>query len=313
MPSPLDRSRVLPAWVDRQTPDAIRRLSLVPQQRNRQNAAIHGQLRMASNGIKNRMSYWQGKVAVVTGGSGGLGRAIAEAFAAAGARVVVAARGAEALERIAEQLSQSGREVAPIAADLTRQEDVDRLFARTIDRFGRLDVLVNNAGRSMRRAVLDTTAEDFQQLMELNLIGLVRCTRAAAPHLLAQRGHVVNIGSLAGKSAARWIGAYPATKFAVSAYSQQLRLELSPQGLHVLLVCPGPIARDEPRVRDQTELAGLPQSARGPGAGAKVKAIPPEDLARIVLLACQNRRTEVILPGKARLLFALSQLSPALG
>ena len=118
---------------------------------------------------------------------------------------------------------------------------------RTLDQFGRLDALVNNAGRSMRRSILETTPEDFQQLMELNLIGLVRCTRAAAPQLLANRGHLVNIGSLAAKSAARWVGAYPATKFAVAAYSQQLRLELGPQGLHVLLACPGPIARDEPR------------------------------------------------------------------
>jgi len=266
---------------------------------------------------RRNMSYWQGKVAVVTGGSGGLGRAIAEAFAAAGARVVIAARGAEALERTAEQLSQSGREVAPIAADLTRQEDVERLFTSTLERFGRLDVLVNNAGRSMRRAVLNTTAEDFQQLMELNLIGLVRCTRAAAPHLLAQRGHVVNIGSLAGKSAARWIGAYPATKFAVSAYSQQLRLELGPQGLHVLLVCPGPIARDEPRDDSSREVrggaeAGLPASALKPGAGVRTKAVRPERLAAAILKACERRQSELIVPSAARLLFALMQLSPHL-
>ena len=91
--------------------------------------------------------------------------------------------------------------------------------------------------------MLDTTPEQFRELLELNFIALVRCTRAAMPELLARRGHVVNIGSLAAKSAARWVGAYPASKFAVAAYSQQLRLELGGQGLHVLLVCPGPIER----------------------------------------------------------------------
>jgi short-subunit dehydrogenase len=259
------------------------------------------------------MTYWQNKVAVVTGGSGGLGRAIAAAFAAAGAHVVIAARGADALERAAAQLSQGGRQVLPVAADVTRQEDVERLFARAIERFGRLDVLVNNAGRSMRKAILDTTAEDFQQLMELNLIGLVRCTRAAAPHLLAQRGHLVNIGSLAGKSAARWIGAYPATKFAVGAYTQQLRLELGPQGLHVLLVCPGPIVRDESsrEARGYAE-AGLPDSALKPGAGVRTKAIAPEKLAAAILKACERRKSELIVPSAARLLFALMQLSPRL-
>ena len=90
--------------------------------------------------------------------------------------------------------------------------------------------------------------------MELNLLGLVRMTRAAAPHLLAAKGHLVNIGSLAGKSATRFMGAYPASKFAVSAYSQQLRLELEPEGLHVLLVCPGP-SREEPRQSTASEPA----------------------------------------------------------
>lgn len=264
------------------------------------------------------MSYWQHKVAIVTGGSSGLGRAIAGALAAAGAKVVIAARHAETLEQTAAELSRDGRQVTPIAADVTRQEDVERLVNRTIDEFGRLDALVNNAGRSMRRAVLDTTPEDFQQLLELNLIGLVRMTRAAAPHLLASRGHVVNIGSLAGKSAARWIGAYPATKFAVSAYTQQLRLELSPQGLHVLLVCPGPIARDEPRDETSRELRGdeapgVPARALKPGAGVRAKAIQPERLAAEILRACQRRKAELIVPPAARLLFALLQLSPRLG
>ena len=185
------------------------------------------------------MDYWRNKVALVTGGSSGLGRVIADAFAAAGAKVAIVGLEADAVQRAAGEMQAAGGDVLGLHADITRQEDVDRLFAATLERFGRLDVLVNNAGRSMRGKVLDTTPEQFRDLMELNLIALVRCTRAAAPHLLKQRGHVVNIGSLAAKSAVRWVGAYPATKHAVAAYSQQLRLELGPQGLHVLLVCPG--------------------------------------------------------------------------
>src|SRR5207245_29110 len=97
---------------------------------------------------------------------------------------------------------------------------------------------------------------------------LVRCTRAAMPHLLASKGHLVNIGSLAGKTGARYMGAYSATKFAVSGYSQQLRAELGPQGLHVLLVSPGPIARDEPRQYSAEKLQSLPPGASKPGGGA---------------------------------------------
>ncbi len=259
------------------------------------------------------MIYWQNKVVLVTGGSSGLGRVIAEAFAAAGAKVAIVGLEADAVRQAADEMRAAGRDVLGIHADITRQQDVDRLMAETISRFGRLDVLVNNAGRSMRGKVLDTTPEQFRELMELNFIALVRCTRAAVPHLLERRGHVVNIGSLAAKSAARWVGAYPATKFAVAAYSQQLRLELGPQGLHVLLVCPGPIERKDVRLYPLAGMEDVPEAARKPGAGVRVRATPPQRLADAILRACQRRRPELVMPGKARLLFAISQLFPSLG
>ncbi len=223
------------------------------------------------------MSFWQNKVVLVTGGSSGLGRVIAEAFAAAQAKVVVGGLEADAVRQTTGEMQAAGHEALGVHVDITRQEDVDRLFAKTIERFGRLDVLVNNAGRSMRGTVLDTTPEQFRDLMELNLIALVRCTRAALPHLLERRGHVVNIGSLAAKSAARWVGAYPATKFAVAAYSQQLRLELASRGLHVLLVCPGPIERKDARLYPLAGLEDVPEAARRPGAGVRLRAIAPRN------------------------------------
>jgi NAD(P)-dependent dehydrogenase (short-subunit alcohol dehydrogenase family) len=259
------------------------------------------------------VAYWKDKVVLVTGGSSGLGRVIADAFAAAGCRLVVAGLEPEAVAQAAEEIRATGREALGIATDITRQEQVDSLFSQTLAHFGRLDVLVNNAGRSMRGKALETTPEQFRDLMELNLLALVRCTRAAAEHLIARRGHLVNIGSLASKSAARWVGAYPATKFAVAAYSQQLRLELGPLGLHVLLVCPGPIQRSGARLYPLEGLEDIPQQARQPGAGVKVRAIAPETLARRILLACQRRQPELVMPGKARLLFAISQLWPRLG
>jgi uncharacterized protein len=259
------------------------------------------------------MDFWQNKIALVTGGSSGLGRVIVDAFASAGAKVVLVGLEADAVKQAADEIRAAGHDVLGVCADITRQEDVDRLFAQTMERFGRLDVLVNNAGRSMRGKLLDTTPDQFRDLMELNLIALVRCTRAAVPHLLERRGHVVNIGSLAAKSAARWVGAYPATKFAVAAYSQQLRLELGPQGLHVLLVCPGPIQRKDARLYPLAGLEDVPQSARAPGAGVKVRGIPPQRLAAAILRACEHRRPELVIPAKARLLFALTQLCPTLG
>jgi NAD(P)-dependent dehydrogenase (short-subunit alcohol dehydrogenase family) len=259
------------------------------------------------------MCFWKEKVVLVTGGSSGLGRAIAQAFGAAGARVVVAGLEADAVAQAAREMTESGLQALGLAADITRQEDVEAMFGQTLDQYGRLDVLVNSAGRSMRGGLLDVTPQQFRDLMELNLIALVRCTRAAAPHLLRQRGHVVNIGSLAAKSASRWVGAYPATKFAVAAYSQQLRLELGPKGLHVLLVCPGPVARKDPRLYPLEGMEDLPERARRPGAGARVRPIPPDWLAGRILEACRRRQPELVVPRKARLLFAVSQLWPRLG
>ncbi len=259
------------------------------------------------------MSTWSEKTVVVTGGSSGLGLAIARAFCGAGARVVIAARTAEKLEQAASDLRADGGQVLAVATDVRQQADVDALLAKTLEQFGRLDVLVNNAGSSDRGAAIETTAEKFAALMDLNFTALVRCTRAAMPELLKAQGHLVNIGSLAGKTAARYMGAYSATKYAVSAYSQQLRLELGPQGLHVLLVSPGPIARSQPRIYSEERVASLPASARKPGGGAKVKLIQPDWLAQRILRACERRQLELVVPGKARLVFAISQLSPSLG
>ncbi len=248
------------------------------------------------------MSHWTNKAVLITGGSSGLGLAIARAFCRAGARVAIAARSADKLETAATTLRSLGGEVLAVRADIQKQADVEQMIARTIATFGAIDVLVNTAGSSARGAVIAA-------LMDLNFTALVRCTRAAMPHLLASHGSLLNIGSLAGKTAARYMGAYSATKFAVSAYSAQLRLELGPEGLHVLLVSPGPIARDEPRTYSSDRTANIPESARKPGGGAKVKLIQPDWLAERIVKACGRREAELVVPGKARLVFAISQLS----
>jgi NAD(P)-dependent dehydrogenase (short-subunit alcohol dehydrogenase family) len=261
------------------------------------------------------MSYWQNKVAVVTGASSGLGLAIARALVGAGAKIITAARDADRLREAARSLAgdSSGDKVLAVTTDVTRDDDVAALFERTIASFGRLDLLVNSAGCSTRSDVLATPPEQFQELLDVNLLGTVRCTRQAAPHLIRSRGHVVNIGSLASKTAMPVLGAYPASKFALAAYSQQLRLALGPQGVHVLLVCPGPIARQDAGHRYEEQAADLPESARKPGGGARLRHIDPHWLAARILRACEKRRPELVVPAKAKILFAISQLCPTLG
>lgn len=264
-------------------------------------------------GYLSCMNYWKEKTVLITGGSSGIGRVLADRFASVDARVAIVGIEPEGVKKAVDEINESGGEALGLTADITKDEDVQSMIQTTIDRFGRLDVLVNNAGRSMRGAVKDTTPDQFRELMELNFIALVRVTLAALPHLLKQRGHIVNMGSLAAKTASRWVGAYPATKHAVAAYSQQLRLEHKEDGLHVLLVCPGPIARNGKRLYRLEGEEKVPEQARGPAGGAKLPKINPNHLARSILQACQHRREELIVPRHTRLLFVLSQIWPWLG
>ena len=257
--------------------------------------------------------YWRGKRVLITGGSSGLGLALAREFAAQGAHLALVARDQQRLQQAAATLKQEPGEVLLLPADITRAEQVAAAFETLRQRWGRLDALVNCAGRSARGTLEQTSPEQFHAMMELNFYALVRCTRAALPLLLESRGHVVNIGSLASKVAPRYMGPYPASKFAVAAYSQQLRLELKERGLHVLLVCPGPIAREEPRRYETQSGDSLPPEAQRPGAGARVRRLDPRQLARQILRACQRRQVELVVPGKARLLFVLGALWPSLG
>lgn len=259
------------------------------------------------------MSFFAGKVVLVTGGSAGLGWHTARAFARGGAQVVITARGAKRLEAAAAELRRAGGTVTSIAADVTSQHEVDDLFRHLDHEYQRLDVLVNCAGRSARGLASQVAPAQFLELMELNFLGLVRASQAALPRLVASRGHLINIGSLASKVATPYLGAYPASKFAVAAYSQQLRLELAPQGVHVLLVCPGPIERRDADGRYENEARHLPEAAGRPGGGAKVKATDPEKLAGRIVRACQKRQAELVLPSQARWLAAISQLWPSLG
>lgn len=257
------------------------------------------------------MTFWRDKVVVVTGGSAGLGLAVSQSYANAGCQVIIAARGEQQGQQAVETI---GPEKAHfIATDVTDADSVTRLIEQIIEHHGKIDVWVNNAGRSSRGLAKQTSVEEFQQLLDLNFLALVRCSQAAIPHLLKSRGHLVNIGSLSAKTASPYMGGYAASKYPVAAYCQQLRLENDRRDLHVLLVAPGPLRRQDDNPRYQEQTGQLPESANQPGGGVKLKGICPEKLSAKILQACQRRRPELVVPGRARFLFALSQLCPRLG
>jgi uncharacterized protein len=257
------------------------------------------------------MSYWNGKRCLILGGSSGLGRALAEVLIDRGARVAIAARGQAALDKTIAELAAPGDEVFALQADITSAADVERIHIAIHERWQGVDFIAHCAGRSMRGDAITTPPEKFDELWQLNFLSAVRVAQTFAADLLHTRGHLVLVSSLAGKCAPRFLGAYPASKFPLSAFAQQLRLELGPKGVHTLLVSPGPIARDDDSPRYSDQSASLPDSASLPGGGARLKLIDPTKLAKQILSACERRRPELVVPAKTKLLFALAQIWPS--
>jgi NAD(P)-dependent dehydrogenase (short-subunit alcohol dehydrogenase family) len=181
--------------------------------------------------------------AVVTGASEGIGRELALQLAARGAKLGLGARRLAELEAVAAECRARGGEAVAVACDVSRQADCARLVQRTVDAFGGLDLLVNNAGISFR-ARLDA-ADDLSawtRVMEVNYLGAVYCTHAALPHLKASRGTIVAVSSGQGKTGFPGFSAYSASKFAMHGFFDSLRVELEGTGVRVTIVCPGPVA-----------------------------------------------------------------------
>jgi NADP-dependent 3-hydroxy acid dehydrogenase YdfG len=203
-----------------------------------------------------------GAVALVTGASSGIGEATARMLAARGAKVAMAARRTDRLETLAGEIAEAGGTALPVELDVGDREQAEGAVARTVDQLGRLDVLVNNAGVMLLGPMLEAPVEEWQQMVEVNLLGLMYMTKAAIPHLLeaaeGDRGvaDVVNISSVAGRIARRNSGVYNATKFGVGAFSESLRQEVTRRHVRVSLVEPGAVATElqghnRPEVKEQ--------------------------------------------------------------
>jgi uncharacterized protein len=257
------------------------------------------------------MNYWQNKSALITGASAGLGRELAAALATRGARLTMVARDLGRLEKTADELGLPAERRHLVAADVCLAGTGEEVVRAAIGHWGELDLVAHCAGKSMRGLALDTSRAEYEELLAVNFLAAVDLARASAAELAQRRGHLVLIGSLASKVAPKFLGAYPASKFALAAFAQQMRLEHGPQGLHTLLVCPGPLARDD--AGERYNSADLPAAAQRPGGGARTKLIDPKWLAEEILRACESRRAELIVPAKAKLLFTLGAMSARWG
>ena len=255
-------------------------------------------------------SCWKNKTIVITGGSRGLGLAIAKAFVERSSRVVLIGRDQDQLDVARQDLEslRGGTEVVACSFDITDEESFDQNFARLTESLGSIDVWVNCAGKSTRSALQESKIEEYRALMEINFFAATRCTLAALPYLKMTHGHLVNIGSLASKTAWPLVAPYCASKHALAALTQQLRLE-GPREVHYLHVCTGPIARKDAEDRYRDQSTGLGEKANQPGAGAPVGKIDPDDLAKKIVTACEKGQLELVIPRRSKVLFILSQLS----
>jgi len=179
------------------------------------------------------------RVIIITGGSSGIGRALAEKFGEAGAKLVITGRKKDQLERTATALRENGATVLPVVADASIESDCAHVVESAIKEFGTIDILVNNAGISMRGRFEDLQLDVFKKVMDVNFYGTVYTTKYALPHIIRSRGSIVGISSVNGKRATPARSAYSASKFAMTGFLESLRSEMIEHGVHVLTVCPG--------------------------------------------------------------------------
>jgi NADP-dependent 3-hydroxy acid dehydrogenase YdfG len=200
------------------------------------------------------MSALQDLSVIVTGASSGIGEATARLLAQHGARVVLAARRADRLESLKDEIEEAGGTALVVETDVTDRTQCEALIAQTVEAFGRLDVLVNNAGVMPLSMVKNARVDEWQQMVDVNINGVLYCTAAALPHFTEQKsGHIVNVSSVAGRRVFTGGAVYCATKFAVTAFSEGLRMELGPEyGIRVTCVEPGAVATELPHaIQDQ--------------------------------------------------------------
>lgn len=240
------------------------------------------------------MKRMEGRVAVVTGASSGIGRACALALAEEGAAVALVALPGSSLDEAAEACRAVGASVVGVGADVRHSADVDRAFAAAVEELGPVDAVFNNAGISMVVSITETTDEQWERLVGTNLSGNFYVARAAARAMVPRRrGAIVNTASELALIGEAGYAAYTATKGGILSMTRALAAELAPHGVRVNAVCPG--ATDTPLLRAEYDTAPDPGAARAEGEGsiALGRLGQPEDIARVVVFLLSDEAAYV--------------------
>ena len=229
------------------------------------------------------------KVTVITGASSGIGLACARVFYNEGAKLVLAARSEKIIQELADEFNSKG-EIRAIAVktDVASETDCKYLIKRSIEAFGKIDVLINNAGVSMRANFFDVNLDVLRKLMDINFWGTVYCTKYAYPHIIANKGSIVGISSVAGIHGMPCRTGYSASKFAMQGFLEAIRIELRKKNVHVMTVCPGFISTN---VRKVALVAD--GSAQGESPRDESKMMSPEKLAKSILKGIMKKKRQL--------------------
>jgi short-subunit dehydrogenase len=245
------------------------------------------------------------RVVAITGASAGIGRATALRLARDGAAIAICARRADRLDAVAAEIVAAGGQALPIVADVTREADMEMLVARAIERFGRLDVMMCNAGFGIAGAIDEVAPDQMHKLMAINYDGTYLATRAALPVFRRQRaGHIIIVSSIVGKRGVPYMGAYAATKFAQVGLAECLRAELLGSGIHVSVVFP---------VSTETEFFDVMSTETGaPIARAFGPRQSADVVANAIARAIDRPVPEVYPHAMSRALVVLNAIAPGL-
>lgn len=248
-----------------------------------------------------------GKVVLITGASSGFGEDAALLFAAEGCKVVIAARRVERLQALAEKIQSQGGEALAIPVDVADRADIENMVTTTIDLYERIDILFNNAGFGHLNWLEDLDpGRDIDTQVQVNLLGVIHTTRLVLPHMLRRgEGHIINMSSAAGLIAAPMYTVYAATKFGVRAFTDALRREVAPLGLHVTGIYPGPA---------RTEFGRRTGARSAPGLFSRLPFLrmSSEEVAQRVVQAAVRRPRTVVIPWWFRVLSAINAIFPGI-
>jgi short-subunit dehydrogenase len=254
----------------------------------------------------NKRNIFKDKVVVVTGASSGIGRATAIAFARNGSKLVLVARSEEKLRDVAEEIRKTGSEALVCITDVTREEECRKMVEATIEKYGTIHILVNNAGISMRAVFSEVDLSVIKRLMDVNFWGTVYCTKYALPYILENKGSVVGVSSTAGFHGLPGRTGYSASKFAMHGFLETLRIENLKKRLHVMIIAPGFTASE---IRRHALLAD--GSEQGISPRREKQMMSPDYVAGWVLKGIVKRKRNKILTWTGRFTALLQRIIPA--